>query len=120
MRWKKLLVITVKGILILFCREKKHVYFMRVQAEIVKMLGLYVVYQAFQRKINFNRPSVRQGGRMKPKNPPKVIWLQIGEDCDCHEIKDWRDHDITWCVDKIFDNDIRYVLDKRQQARERG
>ena len=52
----------------------------------------------------------------RPKNLPKVIWLQIGEDCDCENIE-WRDHDITWCVDKINDNDIRYVLDKRQRRK---
>ena len=52
------------------------------------------------------------------KEPPKVIWLQFygdesradckGEDIDCST------EAVTWCVDKIFDSDYRYVLDKRQ------
>ena len=49
----------------------------------------------------------------KPKkNIPKVIYLQIGEDC---EEKDFSDLErITWCEDRINKNDIRYILDKRQ------
>jgi hypothetical protein len=49
----------------------------------------------------------------KPNNLPKEIYLQIGEDCDCEEL-DFSSNEITWCVDKINNNDIRYVLDKRQ------
>ena len=46
------------------------------------------------------------------KNIPKVIYLQIGEDC---EEKDFSDLEgITWCEDRINKNDIRYILDKRQ------
>ena len=46
------------------------------------------------------------------KNIPKVIYLQIGEDC---EKKDFSDLEgITWCEDRINKNDIRYILDKRQ------
>ena len=45
------------------------------------------------------------------KNLPSKIYLQIGEDCYC---KDWdeiyKNHEITWCVDKIFDNDIEFEL----------
>jgi hypothetical protein len=45
------------------------------------------------------------------KNIPKKIYLQIGEDCDC---EDWNDvypsHEVTWCGDKINDNDIEYGL----------
>ena len=52
----------------------------------------------------------------KPKkNIPKVIYLQIGEDC---EKKDFSDLEgITWCEDRINKNDIRYILDKRQIAK---
>ena len=52
---------------------------------------------------------------MKIKNLPKTIYLQIGEDCD-HD--DWNkiypSHEVTWCVDKINNNDIVYRLDKRR------
>ena len=45
------------------------------------------------------------------KNLPKYIFLQIGEDCDC---QDWNiiypREEITWCVDKINDNDIKFKL----------
>lgn len=55
----------------------------------------------------------------KPKNVPKTIYLQVGEDCDNKD--DFRElviqSDITWCQDKINKNDIRYVLDKRQIRR---
>lgn len=42
---------------------------------------------------------------------PKIIYLQIGEDVD---IKDMKAHDfetnaITWCWDKIHDNDIKFI-----------
>src|SRR5690606_9455716 len=53
--------------------------------------------------------------KMKIKNLPKTIYLQIGEDCD-HD--DWNkiypSHEVTWCVDKINNNDIVYRLDKRR------
>jgi len=43
------------------------------------------------------------------KNIPKKIYLQIG-DCDC---EDWNDvyplNGITWCIDKISDNDIEFI-----------
>ena len=51
----------------------------------------------------------------KIKNLPKEIWLQIGDD---EPFEDWKDlpidAGITWCQNKIFDNDIRYILDKRR------
>ena len=57
------------------------------------------------------------------KNIPKEIYLQISDDCDTDdflkETKIAGDAGITWCEDKINDNDIRYVLDKRQ-AKKRG
>ncbi len=46
-------------------------------------------------------------------NPPKVIWLQIGEDVLIKHVSDWYNLvEITWCVDQINENDIRYVLDE--------
>lgn len=52
---------------------------------------------------------------MKIKNLPKTIYLQIGEDCD-HD--DWNkiypSHEVSWCEDKINNNDIVYRLDKRR------
>ena len=36
---------------------------------------------------------------------------QIGEDVEPDEdFKDCTEHEVTWCVDKINDNDIKYVL----------
>ena len=48
--------------------------------------------------------------------PPKEIWLQYYGDCSpgcIHGEIDVRDSDITWCADKINDNDIRYIIDER-------
>ena len=52
------------------------------------------------------------------KNIPKVIYLQIGKDWDSENFyeslhRDTGETGITWCEDKINDNDIRYILDKR-------
>lgn len=51
----------------------------------------------------------------KIRNLPKEIWLQIGDD---EPLEDWEKlpagHEISWCEHKIFDNDVRYVLDKRR------
>ena len=54
------------------------------------------------------------------KNIPKEIYLQISDDCDTDDflketkiVGDEGEVGITWCEDKINDNDIRYVLDKR-------
>ena len=41
---------------------------------------------------------------------PKVIYLQIGEDVDLDNFNDWDTGDVTWCRDKINDNDIKYIL----------
>ena len=57
---------------------------------------------------------------MKIKNLPEVIYLQIGEDCD---ETDWNKiypaNEVSWCVDKINDNDIVYRLDKRRLEKEK-
>lgn len=51
----------------------------------------------------------------KIKNLPEKIYLQIGEDCTD---TDWNDiypgNEISWCTDKIYPNDVVYVLDKRR------
>jgi len=56
----------------------------------------------------------------KIKNLPEKIYLQIGDD---EPLEDWNDlptgAEITWCVDKIFDNDIVYTLDKRRLKKEK-
>ena len=42
------------------------------------------------------------------ENIPEKIYLQIGDDCpDDIDFKDL--HEVTWCVDKINDNDIEYM-----------
>jgi len=55
---------------------------------------------------------------MKPikiKNLPKKIYLQIGEDCECSNWNEiYPSHEVSWCEDKIEDNDIVYILDKRR------
>jgi len=57
------------------------------------------------------------------KNIPEEIYLQISDDRDTdnflEESKIAGDAGITWCEDKINDNDIRYVLDKRQISKNR-
>jgi len=51
---------------------------------------------------------------MDIKNLPKTIYLQIGDNCD---FDDWNKiypmYEVTWCVDKINDNDIEYQLTKK-------
>ena len=48
------------------------------------------------------------------KNVPKKIYLQIGEDADLEEdFNELSNEDITWCKDKINDNDIEYVRVKK-------
>jgi len=46
--------------------------------------------------------------RKKVKNLPAVIYLQVGEDIDEEDFNDLIE--VTWCKDKIYDTDIRYVL----------
>ena len=48
------------------------------------------------------------------KNIPEKMYLQIGEDADLEEdFNDLSLEDITWCRDKVFDNDIEYVRVKK-------
>lgn len=46
---------------------------------------------------------------------PKVIWLQV----DPEGMKPGGEmgDEVTWCSDKINDNDIRYIIDKRHLSR---
>ncbi len=47
------------------------------------------------------------------KNLPKVIYLQVGEDCDVDNFEDL--HDVCWCESKIHSSDIRYIIDGRHK-----
>lgn len=42
---------------------------------------------------------------------PKIIYLQIGDDADINEFteNDFETNAITWCWEKICDNDIEYI-----------
>lgn len=42
---------------------------------------------------------------------PKIIYLQIGEDVDISELKDYEfeTNAITWCWERIHSNDIKYI-----------
>jgi hypothetical protein len=45
------------------------------------------------------------------KNIPKTIYLQIGKDRPTDDGEDFNDlSEVSWCADKIFENDIEYVL----------
>lgn len=50
---------------------------------------------------------------------PRVIYLQIFGDAPRSEDIPPVDQDTTWSVDKIFDSDVRYVIDKRQVRKRR-
>lgn len=41
------------------------------------------------------------------KNIPPEIFLQI--DADGETPEDFKDLQVTWCVDRIYENDLRYV-----------
>lgn len=52
------------------------------------------------------------------KNVPKRIYLQI---TDTHESDDFNDHDdITWCVDRINDTDISYIVESEDKSKDAG
>ena len=55
------------------------------------------------------------------KNIPRKIYLQIGEDAElAADFNELSREDITWCEDKINDNDIEYtrIARKEQRAKE--
>ena len=41
--------------------------------------------------------------------PPMFIYLQVGEDYEL-ENNEWPLEGVTWCVDRIFETDIKYML----------
>jgi len=46
------------------------------------------------------------------KNIPRKIYLQIGPNVWVDDFNDLEGFEITWCRDKIFNNDIEYVRKK--------
>jgi hypothetical protein len=47
-------------------------------------------------------------------NIPKTIYLQIGKECSTDE--DFKDlAEVSWCAEKIFENDIEYVLKEKEE-----
>ena len=47
------------------------------------------------------------------KKPPAVIWLQFyGDETEPLDLEVDR-QEVSWCSDKIFHNDVRYIVDKR-------
>ena len=51
------------------------------------------------------------------KNVPKKIYLQISQYAPTDDFKELnRVSDVTWCEDKINDNDIEYVLASELEA----
>ena len=47
------------------------------------------------------------------KKPPAVIWLQFyGEEAEPLDLEADR-QEVSWCSEKIFETDVRYVVDKR-------
>ena len=56
----------------------------------------------------------------KRKEPTKAIYLQW-EGLDKADIPanypDEGHEEVTWCHDKIYDTDVRYILDKRYKVK---
>lgn len=44
------------------------------------------------------------------KNIPEKIYLQIGDECDSEDFNELSE--VSWCKDKIYDNDIEFVQNK--------
>jgi hypothetical protein len=44
------------------------------------------------------------------KNTPKSIFLQIGEDVDATDWNEIHPECVSWCTERINDNDLEYVL----------
>jgi hypothetical protein len=42
---------------------------------------------------------------------PNEIYLQIGEDVNLEE-HNFKDLEVSWCSDRIYETDIKYVSDK--------
>lgn len=53
------------------------------------------------------------------KNVPDTIYLQI--DADGETPQDFNElHQVSWCSNKINDNDIKYILASSVKAKEKG
>ena len=50
--------------------------------------------------------------------PPEYIFLQLGEDFD--PSLSLSIQDVTWCIDKIFDTDVKYELAKTNKEKPYG
>lgn len=51
------------------------------------------------------------------KQPPDELWLQWN--CGEHD-QSWGNPnpgDVTWCGDRVFSDDVRYVIDKRYKRK---
>jgi hypothetical protein len=51
------------------------------------------------------------------QNIPKTIYLQIGKECPDEDFKDLSE--VSWCAEKIFENDIEYVLKENEEESEK-
>lgn len=41
---------------------------------------------------------------------PATIWLNYGDiERDCTHVECYRDGDVTWCQEPVFDSDVKYV-----------
>lgn len=41
---------------------------------------------------------------------PDVVWLNYGDiERDCTHAECYRDGDVTWCEDSVFDSDVQYT-----------
>ena len=56
---------------------------------------------------------------MTPSKPPRVIYLQVLGDADPDTFipgQTVERADVTWSTERIYDSDVRYVIDKRQKG----
>ena len=44
---------------------------------------------------------------------PRVLYLQVFGDGDKSEGLPLTNEDITWSTERVFDSDVRYLIDKR-------
>lgn len=58
----------------------------------------------------------------KPRviNPPQRIFLQVGELVEDAAFDDLAEGEVTWCIDKIDDNDIEYRLVRPSKYKKRA
>lgn len=49
-------------------------------------------------------------GAPKIIDAPATIWLNYGDiERDCTHAECYRDGDVTWCQEPVFDSDVKYV-----------